>query len=227
MPRPAPLPAREAGNLFYALWQSALDFFFPPHCLACGRIGSRYCPHCLAELPFPPIHCTPEDALCLYVAAAPFEGALRDAIHALKYEGVRQLAPILAGRMAEAFAQCDFQAQAIVALPLHSQRLAQRGYNQSALLAQALATHLKLPYLPQAAQRIRHTAPQVGLNRQERAANVAGAFQADPESVRGLRLILVDDVVTTGATLRACAEALRRAGATEICGLSVAVAILH
>lgn len=221
------LPARKAGSFLYALWQSALDFFFPPHCLACGRIGSRYCVHCLAELPFPPIVRTPESALALQIAAAPFEGALRTAIHALKYQGVRQLAPILAARLAEAVAQSDFQAQAIVALPLHSERLAQRGYNQAALLAEALATRLRLPYLPDAAQRVRNTAPQVGLNRQERAANVADAFLAEPERVRGLRLLLVDDVITTGATMRACAEALQQAGATAICGLSVAAAVLH
>jgi predicted amidophosphoribosyltransferase len=65
------------------------------------------------------------------------------------------------------------------------------------------------------------------LNRQERAANVADAFRADPEQVRGLRLLLVDDVMTTGATMRACAEALHQAGAAEICGLSMAVAVLH
>ena len=227
MPRSALLPADEAGNLLQALWQSALDFFFPPHCLACGRIGSRYCVHCLAELPFPPIHHAPESVLRLQVAAAPFEGALRTAIHALKYEGVRQLAPLLAARLAQAVARSDFQAQSVVPLPLHSERLAQRGYNQSALLAESLAARLKLPYLPNAAQRIRHTAPQVGLNRQERAANVADAFRADPEQVRGLRLLLVDDVMTTGATMRACAEALHQAGAAEICGLSAAVAMLH
>lgn len=226
MPHSDRLPAHKAGNLLQALWHSALDFFFPPHCLACGRLGSRYCPHCLAQLPFPPILHTPEGALRLHIAAAPFEGALRDAIHALKYEGVRPLAPILAARLAEAFARGDFQAQAIVALPLHPDRLAQRGYNQAALLAQALAVHLKLLYLPDAAQRIRDTAPQVGLNRQERAANVAGAFRADPEQVRDLRLLLVDDVITTGATMRACAEALRQAGAADICGLSVGIAVL-
>jgi ComF family protein len=227
MPYASLLPASEAGALFQALWQSALDFLFPPHCLACGRIGSRYCPHCLAELPFPPVVETPESALSLQIAAAPFEGALREAIHALKYQGVRGLAPILAERLAQAFGRSTFQAQAVVALPLHAERLAQRGYNQAALLAEALARRLNLPYLPEAVQRIRHTAPQVGLNRHERAANVADAFRADPEQVRGLRLILVDDVVTTGATMRACAESLRNAGAVEICALSVAIAVLH
>lgn len=227
MPRLALSPAAEAGALFQALWQSALDFFFPPHCLACGRLGSRFCPHCLAELPFPPVVEMSESALSLQIAAAPFEGALREAIHALKYQGVRALAPILAERLVQAFRRSDFQAQAVVALPLHAERLAQRGYNQAALLAEALARRLNLPYLPQAVQRVRHTAPQVGLSRQERAANVADAFRADPEQVRGLHLVLVDDVMTTGATMRACAQALQSAGAAEICALSVAIAALH
>lgn len=222
----ARLPARKAGNLLRALWQSGLEFLFPPHCLACGRLGSHYCPHCLAQLPFPPINAALGEALSLHIAAAPFEGALRDAIHALKYKGVRALAPILAERLAQALAQSPFEAQAVVALPLHPERLAQRGYNQAELLAQALAARLKLPYLPDAAQRIRPTAPQVGLNRQERVANVADAFHAEPERVRGLRLLLVDDVITTGATMLACAEALRRAGAGAVCGLSVGVALL-
>jgi ComF family protein len=226
------LPARsEAGKLFKQLWRAAaqttLDFLFPPHCIACARIGSLYCPHCLAELPFPPINHTPSSPLTLHIAAAFFEGALRDAIHALKYEGKQRYAPLLAVRLALALAQTDYRADAVIALPLHAERLAWRGYNQSALLAQALAAHLKLPYLPDAAQRIQNTVPQVGLNRQQRAANVANAFQAAPDHVRGLHILLVDDVATTGATLGACAAALKNAGAASVCGLTVATAIYH
>ncbi len=232
MSRQSVLPARaKAGKLFHQLGrdlaQTALDFFFPPHCIACERLGSLYCPHCLAELPFPPIKHTPESPLSLHIAAAFFEGAPRNAIHALKYEGKRRYALPLATRLALALAQTDYHADAVIALPLHAERLAWRGYNQSALLAEALAAHLKLPYLPNAVDRIQKTLPQVGLNRRQRAANVANAFQAAPDQVRGLHLLLVDDVATTGATLEACAAALKEAGAASICGLTVGVALLH
>lgn len=227
MSRQFVLPARaKAGKFFRQLGrdlvQTALDFFFPPHCIACERIGSLYCPHCLAELPFPPIKHTPESPLALHIGAAFFEGALRNAIHALKYEGQPRYAPLLAARLAAALAQTVYQADAVVALPLHAERLAWRGYNQSALLAEALAAYLQLPYLPDAAQRIHNTVPQVGLSRQQRTANVANAFQAVPDHVRGLHLLLVDDVATTGATLEACAAVLKDAGATSVCGLTVA-----
>jgi len=99
-----------------------------------------------------------------------------------------------------------------------------RGYNQAELLAEYLATAIAIPFESAAIVKIRDTVPQVGLNFKERQTNVAGAFQALPTRVQGQRVIIVDDVYTTGATLRACAQALLDAGAIKVWALTVASA---
>jgi ComF family protein len=146
--------------------------------------------------------------------AAPYlhEGLARDLVHALKYRGHRHVAPILAAAMADA-APADVDV--VVAVPLHSNRRAERGFNQSELLARAAAGRLALPLRLDALRRERPTRPQVELAHDERAANVLGAFVA-PVRLDGTRVLLVDDVCTTGATLDACAAALKRAGASRV-----------
>jgi ComF family protein len=111
----------------------------------------------------------------------------------------------------------------VVPVPLHAMRLADRGFNQSALLARRLARHVRAPLQALAVARVRDTPRQVGLDRVERLANVAGAFVvAKPAAVKGRDVILVDDVCTTGATLRAVSRALRDAGAASVAGAVVA-----
>jgi ComF family protein len=112
-------------------------------------------------------------------------------------------------------------ADLIVPVPLHPKRQAERGYNQSALLARELSRQVGLPVAPAELVRTVRTRPQVGLNRDERRANIAGAFRCAGK-VTDLRIVLVDDVCTTGATLEACAAELRSAGAAHVVGLTVA-----
>jgi ComF family protein len=112
--------------------------------------------------------------------------------------------------------------EVVIPVPLSPQRLRERGYNQAGLLARGFAELAGLRYAPEGAGRVRHTASQVGLSAEQRRANVAGAFEGRPRFVAGRAVILVDDVRTTGATLEACAEALRAAGAASIWGLTLA-----
>jgi ComF family protein len=116
------------------------------------------------------------------------------------------------------------RADLIVPVPLHASRAAERGYNQAALLAHALASCLELPVQEAAVIRVRATASQIHLNPAERRANVRDAFQCR-EDVNGLRILLIDDVCTTGATLEACAAALRACGAASVFGLTAARAL--
>ncbi|MGC8786236.1 MAG: ComF family protein [Anaerolineae bacterium] len=110
----------------------------------------------------------------------------------------------------------------ILPVPLHPQRFRERGYNQSTLLARELARHTALPIAEHSLSRIAPTLPQVGLNAAQRAENVRNAFRCTDDSVSGLSVLLVDDVLTTGATLRACAQALLQGNAYAVWGLTLA-----
>ena len=155
----------------------------------------------------------------------PYEGALRSVLHALKYRDHMRAAERLAEALAEDPAVCGLRSAGavLVPVPLHPRRRAERGYNQSELLARALARRLCLGVAPGALVRRKDTAPQTGLSAAARRQNVSGAFAVRRRTLVVDRpVILVDDVLTTGATARACALALRAAGAREVRLLTVA-----
>jgi ComF family protein len=142
-------------------------------------------------------------------------------IHLLKYGRIRTLSRPLGNLLAAAFPR-EERFDAIVPMPLHWRRHWRRGFNQSALLAGELGRRFGLPVI-RAVRRTRPTAPQAGLTNAKRRANVAGAFAVSRRtSVAGLRLLLVDDVMTTGATASACSRALKSAGARYVASLSLA-----
>ena len=214
----------------------ALDLAFPAMCAGCGREGEPLCPSCRpsldarlelrggtpiglpADLPAP---------LLQLEWCAPFNGPVRSALHALKYSGERRLAEPLGAAMARRWARVGVGAEVIVPVPVHAERERQRGYDQAVLIATVTARALGLPSV-RALQRARVTAAQFELGRDQRQANVSGAFQVQertPEAVAavvGRWVLLIDDVVTTGATLAACAVALERAGALGVSAITVA-----
>lgn len=229
-------------------WATAcIDLLFPPACAGCGRAGHHICPAC-AQLvqPVPATICercgrvqsvrvcacaacagAPPPALQQVRAAGLYVEPLRRFIHLLKYEGRPDLAPALARYLAATLAGDEWRGLApqfdlIVPVPLHAARQKQRGYNQSALLAQGLSARTGLPTRTDLIERIHFTRAQVGLSAAERCANVQDAFAARA-SCSGLHILLIDDVYTTGATLDACAGCLRKAGAALICGLTLAL----
>ncbi len=215
-----------------------LDLVFPLRCVGCRRPGHALCPECLAripllETPFCPdclspmpypgtaCRCRPRaPSLDCLTSASWHEGTARAAVHALKYDHRKELAQPLATLLEQCLGCIPLAFDEITAVPLHPAREHERGYTQAELIARALADRTGRHYAT-GLQRIRATADQVGLNATERHANVRGAFQADPISFRQQRILLIDDVCTTGATLKACAAALRAQGARAVYGLTV------
>lgn len=150
-----------------------------------------------------------------------YEGVLRDLIVLFKYSNLPVLAKPLGEFLSRALPR-DQQFDVIVPMPMHWLRRWRRGFNQAGLLAAEVSRRTGLPCRPLIARR-KATAPQAGLTGARRRANVAGAFRVSrPERVRGQRILLIDDVLTTGATAGACASALRRAGAASVTILTVA-----
>lgn len=231
--------------------QRSLDLVLPPRCLGCGAtVGTqgRLCATCWRDISFlaPPFcrlcgyplpHALPEAPLCGSCAAEP--PAYDRARAALRYdEGSRRLilrfkhadrtdtAPALGRWLARAGTELLSDADLIVPVPLHRWRLLKRGYNQSAILARALATKTGTPLAPDLLQRTRSTRSQQGLSGSARLDNItATAFRIHPWQRRraaGARVLLIDDVLTTGATITACTHTLRRAGAARIDVLTLA-----
>jgi ComF family protein len=156
-----------------------------------------------------------------------FEGPIRHAIHTLKYGRNAALGDALAPHLARFASNLGWQVDLVVPVPLSKQRMKERGYNQAGLFAEPLAAIQGWSYSSQVLMRTRETRSQVGLSPQERKVNISGAFRAEPALATGKAILVVDDVVTTGATLSVCAEALVKAGAQIVYALTLARALPH
>ena len=219
--------------------KALLDLLYPPRCVGCGRVGSLFCDACQAQIELirPPVcrRCgrpLATGGLCPTCQRVPsaldgitsiaiFAHPLRAAIHSLKYGNGIALAAPLGAFMADAWREAGLSADLIVPVPLHPSRVAERGYNQSALLADVLGPAVGVPVAEHVLVRQKATLPQVTLGRSERRQNVRGAFTCRGD-VAGQRIVLVDDVCTTGATLEACAAALRSGGVAAVWGFTLA-----
>ncbi len=152
-----------------------------------------------------------------------FEGVAREAVHSLKYKNVRIIAKPLAQHLANYLIEEPWKLDLLVPVPLHKKRLRQRGYNQSGLLVQHLEELTGIPSSLNCLYKNRDTKPQARTtNIEERRLNVVNAFTSVPGLMKGKNILLIDDVITTGATLEACALELKRGGATAVWGLTLA-----
>jgi ComF family protein len=218
--------------------ERALDLLFPPVCVGCHRVGGWLCPRCWNQVEWlhtatcgvcgrqsavnPCPGCAPgRSSLDAILAVAHFKEPARSAVHALKYEDRHAISGLMGRLMA--LPATDLAADAVVHVALHPRRKRERGYDQAAMLARHVAHGLHLPFLGSAVRRVRYTSQQIALSRDERDRNVRDAFTASlPSRIR--HVVLVDDVFTTGSTLRAAATALRGAGVETVTGLVFAVA---
>lgn len=197
-----------------------ITFITSPLCNVCGKPffseapDNHTCGACLTDAP----HHTSRSAAVL-------GGPIQQLIHSFKYGGRVHLAHplgILASSTLRGF--CAVAApDLILPVPLHRKRLRQRGYNQSQLIGAVLAKQWKVPLEVGNLRRLRWTEPQTALDARDRATNVKGAFGVkDPKRLEGKRVLLVDDVVTTGSTVRACVDALREVDVAAVCAVTVA-----
>jgi ComF family protein len=239
------LPAhlKRAAGAALNVFRATLDLALPQLCAACREPveGKGLCPTCWSKLSFitrpycerlgiPFVYDPGPGILSMEAIADPpaynraraavrFDEISRALVHALKYGDRLDLAPMMGRWIGNAGRELLAEADALVPVPLHWRRQWARRFNQSALLAAAIAKETGVPVAFGALKRIKATAQQVGLSQTERAANIQGAFKVPEDgkgAVAGRRLVLVDDVLTSGATVEGCARALLRSGAANV-----------
>ena len=233
------MPARPAFLVYQWLW-STLDLLFPPMCGGCGGGGVQWCDACQekVEVISPPICeiCGGNNltqGLCLDCHRRPlstiairswafFNGPLRNAIHKLKYERDISLGIVMARPITDLFSTLSWEIDIISPVPLGVARMKERGYNQSVLLARPLAMSTGINYRPQALIRARETISQVGLTVKQRRENVKNAFRCSRREVEGKSVLLIDDVMSSGATLESCTAALTQSGVRCVYALTLA-----
>jgi ComF family protein len=223
--------------------RTALDIALPTLCVACHEpvAGEGVCATCWAKLSFiaPPycprlgipfVYDPGPDLLSMEAIANPpayrraraavrYDDVARTLVHALKYQDRTDLAPAMGGWMARAGRELLVDADALVPVPLHWRRGWSRRYNQSGALARIIERQSGVKVAVEALRRVRPTEQQVGLSRSLRASNVQGAFKVTADrggDIAGRRVVLIDDVLTSGATVDACARALLRARAASV-----------
>ncbi|MFZ5738685.1 MAG: ComF family protein [Pseudomonadota bacterium] len=223
--------------------RAALDLALPTLCVACREpvAGDGLCARCWAQLSFiAPPYCEKLGIPFVYDpgpgmlsmqaiadppayararAAVRYDDIAKALVHGLKFHDRTDLAPTMGRWMAHAGQPLLADADLLVPVPLHWRRGFSRRYNQSGALARVIGRQAKLPVAVEALQRVRPTAHQIGLSRSERAANVQGAFKVPADrkaEIQGRRIVLIDDVLTSGATVDACARALLRARAVSV-----------
>ena len=249
----SPVPSGLFHRLPGRLTARLINFVYPPVCAGCGRFAARdgaVCGACwqtirFIERPYCDVMGTPfthdlgpgilsAEAIAhppvfdRLRAVAAHDGICKTLVHRLKYNDRLDLAPLMARWMARAAGELLTEADMIVPVPLHRARLFMRRFNQSAELARHLALQSGKPFNPVDLKRVRRTAHQVGLGERAREDNVRGAFavtDAGKMAFAGRRILLIDDVYTTGATVSAASRALRKAGASDITVLVFSMAL--
>lgn len=233
---------KKAGNFL-------LDLLFPKECLGCKKEGEWFCEKCLKEIPlnqeiYCPVcqkklnhntvcfECQKKTSLDGFFSASTYENnLLKKAVKTLKYHYVTELSQALSHLLIKYLKNLNPEitkpilktGPLIIPIPLHKKRLRERGFNQSELLGQGIATAFGFKYQARILERKIYTAPQAELSRKERLNNIKDCFKLKENfKLKGQTVILIDDVFTTGATMQETAKVLKKAGAKKVWGLTVA-----
>lgn len=213
------------------IFKGFLDFLFPQKCLNCGIRGVIICDKCLMSFPSPLILNVPNNR-STFAATSYDDEIVKKIIWLLKYKGVRTLAKPLADliyhrlktELWEVELPTNMNSCVIIPVPLSRKRLKERGYNQAELIARSLSDKMSVRFLPDVLYKKKDTVSQVEIkDRKKRLENVKGVFAVkNPEAVKNKIVILIDDVITTGATLNEASHILKQAGAKKVVGVVVA-----
>lgn len=224
----------------YSLVWKYINLLYPPRCIVCGRIGFRCCPQCwetrklystsICEQCGKP---TMINGLCRQCKKDPpplkkirslgeYTGVLQMFITAIKYERNIGLAELILPDLTHIFTQAHYQIDLVVPVPLSRKRERERGYNQVALWGRLFALQIQSDFVPAALQRTHDTLSQVSLSSEKRWENVRGAFSADAARIQGKNILLLDDVITTGATLYECTKTFLQKGANSVSAMTIA-----
>lgn len=222
------------------IWDLFVDIIFPPKCAACGKLGRFLCPECQAKIipirtqacPFCNANtpsgrvcprCQTKSALSGVTALGYFKDPiLKKFIHDLKYQKLSALAPTAAGLAYQKVVEEKLSFSVVTFVPISKKRKAWRGFNQSEQIARNISTLSQKP-LFLSLKKTKDTKTQVGLKKKERGKNLEGVFEVfNSEQIKGKKVLLVDDVITTGSTLNEVAGALKKAGAHSVWGLVLA-----
>lgn len=232
-------------ELSHFIFKQSKDILFPLFCVGCEKEGEVLCEECVLHIKSKKISCCPVCAKetgggvpcssChsfsfldseLSVLEYKDHEPVARLIHELKYNSLEDVKFAIQKILFNFFSSNSFfetSFDSVIAIPLHKKRFAERGFNQSDCIAEAVSQHLHIP-VDSSLHRVRFTRPQVGLSGEQRQKNIQGAFQGG-ESLRGKKVLIVDDVFTTGSTLQECAKALKASGVAEVHGFTLARAL--
>lgn len=231
-------------QIYRWFWQ-AVDFVYPPECAGCNKPGEIWCNDCQESVraitgPICPICGYPltRNEVCPdcqetpppYTALrswAEYEGPLREALHNLKYKNDLELANVFSSALVNIIQTAHWNFDFIIPMPISPNHYKSRGYNQSVVIARPIALTLGIPIVSNVVKRIKETRSQVNLNREERFKNLQSAFSANSAKLLNKKVLLVDDICTTGATISSCSKTLKGAGCSEIYCLTIARTLIH
>jgi ComF family protein len=224
----------------HVFWK-AIDWLYPPACAGCGKPGSRFCNPCADQVSvikadfclvcnnsfsshhqYCPICSSQKQVGFICTSWGQYQDTLREAIHKLKYDGDVGLGDYFAEKLISILIDHNWEFDLVVPVPLSKKRQAERGYNQSALISGNIAHFFNVQHSTSTLVRIKDTDTQFSLAAADRISNVKDAFSGNPAKLKGKRVLLVDDIITTGATLLNCQKAIINAGASNVFGISVA-----
>jgi competence protein ComFC len=237
---------RNFSLLIYNILWTAMDWLYPPECSSCGQSGSTFCTECQSKLRLLSTNTcktcglplTGNFGICNDCRGKPqlftemrswvvYEDPIREAIHDLKYRQNISLGFTFAVPLIGLIQTSGWPIDLILPVPISRSHYKRRGYNQSALISRPIARSLGIAHSSHAIRRVKETEDQTTLTAKERMLNMEDALLGIPAKLKGRNVLIVDDVVTTGATMQNCAKAILEAGAYQVFGISVARSVLQ